>query len=86
MSNTLPSTDSELISTSFDEDVFIPIDLDWKKKYYKRVWKKRIKAYLLDTIIIFSMTLVLSLILNEIFISFLSEEQYIIFQLIQICF
>jgi uncharacterized RDD family membrane protein YckC len=43
---------NELSSTQPDEDNFIPIDPDWKTKYYKKVLKKRIKSYWLDVLII----------------------------------
>jgi len=36
------------IEVSLHQELFTPIDLDWRKKYYRKLLKKRLIAFLLD--------------------------------------
>ena len=49
--------------SSLDAEIFVPIDLDWRKKYYKRVLKKRAFAFLLDCIINYILLFVIDIII-----------------------
>lgn len=45
------SLDTEINDTGssfLDTEDFVPIDPDWRKKYYLRIFKKRVVAFLLD--------------------------------------
>ena len=37
--------------SSLDADVFVPLDLNWRRTYYRSSFKKRIVAYLIDIFI-----------------------------------
>jgi uncharacterized RDD family membrane protein YckC len=55
--------------SSLDAEVFVPINLDWRKKYYRRVLKKRVIAFLLD---IFLTLIPLLLLLQAIILTIIS--------------
>ena len=61
MTNTHPPMNVNPPS-SLDADIFIPIDLDWREKYYKRVLKKRAWAFLLDGIINYILLFLIDLV------------------------
>jgi uncharacterized RDD family membrane protein YckC len=44
----------------------VPIDLDWRKKYYKKVLRKRVIAFVLDYFITFSLCTVGALIIADV--------------------
>jgi len=58
-------TNTEIIdrnTTSLDAEVFVPIDLDWRIKYYRRVLKKRFFALLIDIFIFYLLEFIFTLI------------------------
>ena len=48
--NSIDIESNEHDVTLLDSETFIPIDVDWRKTYYKRILKKRVCAFLLDLI------------------------------------
>jgi uncharacterized RDD family membrane protein YckC len=49
MENTLSNSEYDMPGASIiDDDDFIPIHPDWRKKYYKKAFGKRVIAYILD--------------------------------------
>jgi uncharacterized RDD family membrane protein YckC len=68
----------ELEILPLDGDLFLPIDMNWRKKYYVRVLKKRAAAYLLDIILTVIPALILSFALYFItlVVSFLINDKF----------
>lgn len=64
--------DSKILSE--DEDIFIPIDVDWRKTYYKGYFKKRAYAFLLDLITTVPLAIIISIVVLTLYFAILPAE------------
>lgn len=61
--NSIDIESNEHDVTLLDSETFIPIDVDWRKTYYKRVLKKRFFAFLLDLITTVPLAIIIAYII-----------------------